>query len=110
MLRSPIEKTLLSTSNTRAQSCLGSPNVKESVAQQNISVDSTNSTVVNASQMTTAKNIEKASENGTSDVKCNKRDSDSDPLSNRDFFGSMVSINEDFNPDADAATTFKKIE
>lgn len=95
MRRPPVDKPLLSTPNTRPQFYVDSANVNESVARENISGDGVNTVVVDEpqDQVTAEKNVE----NG-------KRDDGSD----RDYFGSMVSINEHFSPDPDA--TPKKTE
>lgn len=97
MRRPPVDKLPLSTPNTRAQFYVGSENVNESVEKQTISGDGLNTAVVDEPRMTT----EKIVENG-------KRDDGGDVTSDRDYFGSMVSINEHFNPDRDA--TPKKTE
>lgn len=98
MCRLPIDKTQLSTPNTRTQFYLGSANVNESIGDE--------------PQMNADKNGINASENDgigrTNTVTNDERDVGRDLASDRNYFGSMVSINEDFNPDVDA--TPKKTE
>lgn len=105
--RPPVDKALSPTPNTRAQFSLGGANVNESLARQNISGDGPNSTFVAEPQVIAEKNVGNVSKNDAtarnSAIENKKRDDDSDLLSNRNYFGSMVSINEDFNtPDANA--------
>lgn len=107
MRRPPVDKALSPTPNTREQFSLGGANVNESVARQNISGDGPNSTLVAEPQVIAEKNDGNVSKNDAttrnSTIENKKRDDDSDLLSNRNYFGSMVSINEDFNtPDANA--------
>lgn len=108
-MRSPaVDKAQLSTPNTRAQYSLDSANANESVAQQNISGDGANATVVDELQATVSpKSVRNASENAAtsqnSAVTNDERHIGSDLLATRNVFGSMVSINDDFHPSTAAA-------
>lgn len=108
MRRPAVDKAQLSTPNTRAQYSLGSANANESVAQQNLSGDGADATVVDERRATTSpKSVGNASENAVttqnSTVKHDERHIGSDLLATRNVFGSMVSINDDFHPSTAAA-------
>lgn len=102
MRRLPVDRALSPTPNTRAQISVGSANVNESLARKNMSGDGPNPIVAAEPQVIAEKNVGKVSKNDAtgrnSSIENNKRDDDSDLISNQNYFGSMVSINEDFNP------------
>lgn len=112
MRRPSIDKTLLSTPNKRTPFYLGNVNANESVSRQNIIADGVSSSVRDDRQLSAEKNVRSLTENDAisdkSTVQNGIRDDGSDLLSNHNVFGSMVSINENFNMDADAMT--KNIE
>lgn len=93
MDRPPIDKTLLPTPNTRTQFYIPAD-------------DGNKSNVINEPQIIyKSNNIGKDSANEATErngtVKNEDRDDGDSGRSNRNYFGSMVSINEYFNNDAD---------